>query len=398
MQFNIGCTSLTLGPVLTQSPLFFQTSILSCAFMNSVNAYFNPDVPWPSADEFMIRYNAKEQNGLELYAALGWDVPDEDSYSYFDSVPRLILKSINYEIDIEDALSDCYEEYLNSINYELTNEFGEDNFSFDEDMFLYFGSYQGLSEPIDRTVCVPLLHDESFYTEEFVSHLQQFLKDEYPLWRIYIVARSRAEEDESLTIYPDCIVAGSIQSTPETQGSLLKEWRQKNFDRAEISRGPRRRQFNAVKSKLPEALEQFKAQAGLHPTAFLQLAAFDNWRGDQQKASLWCLVASQKRYRLSLSSPESQLWCGTGDKYYFTSEDELTNQAIRYKDDEEVKFELTQFLFSKKPDCQRYDLGFREMQMIDNSLQITGIKCDFSLEAKDIISDESLKADELSGH
>ncbi|MEQ9008596.1 MAG: hypothetical protein RLP12_11975, partial [Ekhidna sp.] len=85
-------------------------------------------------------------------------------------------------------------------------------------------------------------------------------------------------------------------------------------------------------------------------------------------------------------------------KYYFTSEDELTNQAIRYKDDEEVKFELTQFLFSKKPDCQRYDLGFREMQMIDNSLQITGIKCDFSLEAKDIISDESLKADELSGH
>lgn len=366
--------------------------------MNSVNAYFNPDVPWPSGDEYMIRYNAKEQNGLELYAALGWDVPDEDSYSYFASVPRLILKSIDYEIDVEDALSDCYEEYLNSINYELTDEFGEDNFSFDENMFLYSGSYQGLSEPIDRTVCIPLLEDESFYTDEFVSHLQQFLKEEYPLWRIYIVARSHAEEDESLTIYPDCIVAGSIQSTPETQGSLLKEWRQKNYDRAEIKRGPRRRQFNAVKSKLPEALEQFKAQVGQHPTAFLQLAAFDNWRGDQQKASLWCLVASQKKYRLSLSSSDSQLWCGTGDNYDFTSEDELTNQTIRYKDDVEFKFRLTQFLFSKKPDCQRYDLGFREMQMIDNSLQITEKQWEFTLEAEDIITDQSLKAGELPGH
>jgi len=366
--------------------------------MNTINAYFNPDVPWPSADEYRIRYNAKEKNGIELDEAVYGEAPDEDSFSYFDSVPRLILKPIDYETDIEDALSVCYEEYLNSINYELKNEFGDANFSFDENMFLYFGSYQGLSEPIDRTVCIPLLEDESFYTEEFVSHLQQFLRDEFPLWRIYIVARSRAKEDESLTIYPECLIAGSIQSTPETQGTLLREWRQKNYDRVEISRGPRRRQFNAVKSKLPEALGQFKAQIGQHPTTFLQLAAFDNWQGDQQKASLWCLVASQRMYRLSLSSPDSQLWCGRGDDYYFTSEDELTNKITRYKNDEEFKYGLTQFIFSKKPDCQRYDLGFRELQMINNSFEPTGKEWAFTLDVKDIITDERLKADELPEH
>ena len=127
----------------------------------------------------------------------------------------------------------------------------------------------------------------------------------------------------------------------------------------------------------------------------LQLAAFDNWQGDQKKVSLWCLVASQRMYSLSLSSPDSQLWCGTGDNYHFTSEDELTNKITRYENDEEFKYRLTQFIFSKKPDCQRYDLGFRELQMINNSYEPTGNKWAFTLDVKDIIIDESLKTEEL---
>ena len=346
---------------------------------------------WPSADQHMIRYNAQQENGIELYEELFGESPIEDPFSYVYSIPKLMLRSIEYEIEIDEVITDYVRDYLTSINYSFTDELLENDYSINNETFLYAGSYIGASEPIDRTIKVELI-DETIYSVDYVRHLQKFLTEEYPLWRIHVYA-SYIRGGESLTIYPEALVVGDNLSQQDDIAEVLNNWRQLIFNIREQIRGPFRRQLNIVKANLPETLEQLKLRLDQQAKPFICVSSIENCNDDNKKLFVWLLFAVKKGVSLRLNSLKPGSGCSKGKNYYVTELGELTDELCEHTiSSQRYRICLQQFVLDVIPKEKNYNLVVNESQMIKNELQSTGKKWEFQLDVKDIITDDSLGA------
>lgn len=343
---------------------------------------------WPSADEEMIRYNAQYEDGIEIVEELSGNGPDKDPYSYFYSMPKLMLKDIEYESLVEDDAAEVFLEYLKSIDYDFFDENLENYYESDDKVFVPNGEYLNLMDPLDRTLKTPVV-DETIFTIEFVRHLQQTLLKEYPLWRLH-VHEKYPEKVKGLTIYPDVVVAGEKQSPPEDLDGVLSNWRHYIFDSREKERGPRRRQTAEIRRRLPQSIERLKKQLN-HPDAepFVMIAAFDNWRGNENLISLWSLGTKELK-GLIIHLPSNEDVVGSSNGCHWVTIDGSLKTLF-----EEGDYRLEQFLFSKKYLQGKYEFLLSEYINEGGTRISTGNKWKVCITPNEILSDKELKILEL---
>lgn len=354
--------------------------------MNTNNAYFNPELPWPSADEHMIRYNAQEEDGVEIIEALSGNTPERDPYSYFFSIPKLMLRDIEYENSIEEEAAEVFKDYLKSINYDFVDENLNNHYDSDENPFTCHGAHLSIPDPLDRTLQTPAV-DETIFTADFVRHLQRTLLTEYPLWRLDIHG-TFFEKIDGLTIYPEVVVLDKFQSPPEDLDELLTFWCQLLSSSREKERGPHRRQIHEIKQRLPEALESFNKHLDRVDLApFVMIAAFQGMIGKENHVSFWGLLRVKQLNSLDLN--HSRLNVGQSHFFYVTAAGSLTkvyNEAVA---------KLVKFNFKMDAEESAYDFHMLEYEHeVNGGRKPTGQEWPVHLDSKDIILDSELRSAE----
>lgn len=340
---------------------------------------------WPAANEDSMRYNVPNEV-MHLYE-------DEDLgdckfvYCVREDMVDLI-KEIGYELGVKEDIQEAVDEYLKSINYSGVNEFGETVYEFDNDNysapdFLYAGESMNYYEPLDRTVIHDLRH-ESIYTIDFVRVIQNFLKKEFPLWRLHIFPE-RNNGEEGLMIYPEVVRVGKKQCPPDDLEVEIEAWQKKIFDIREKERGPRRRQLEYLKPRLTKAASQLTEQLQQeNPKPFVVIAAFDNWEGCFNDSCFWMLQNGSK-HNLDVSFPED---VGTGDRFYTTLKGKF---LFKENDSPNTVYHLYQEVFSSKNDAEQYEFEVSGRKITNGDIEPDGRKWTFHIEARDIIADAELR-------
>lgn len=332
----------------------------------------------------MIRYNAQEEDGVEIIEALSGKAPEKDPYSYFFSIPKLMLRDIEYESSIDDEAADVFREYLKSIDYDFVDENLDNHYDSDKNLFTCSGDHLSIPDPLDRTLQTPAV-DETIFTTDFVRHLQDTLLTKYPLWRLDVHSLY-FEKIEGLTIYPEFVVLDKIQSPPEDLDELLSFWRQIVCNSREKERGPHRRQIHEIKQRLPQALERLKKHLDrTDAEPFVMMAAFQSMIGENNHVSFWGLLRVKKLNSLDLNY--SRLNVGLGHFFYVTADGLLTkvyNEAFA---------KLVKFNFKMDEEASAYDFRMMEYEHeVNGDRKPTGQEWPVHLNSEEIRSDIELRS------
>lgn len=188
----------------------------------------------------------------------------------------------------------------------------------DMDEFLsYSGEAMGCSEPLDRTLLLPL-SDSDLYSPQFIRLIQQEVLHEHPLWRLEVYVDAIGYEREHLVplaIYPDAVVIGNEQYAAAQQEEQLRAWQSFCREVYDHTHGAQKRQLRLLESRLPHLVQRLASE-----TVVLILAA-DNFNGERDLHTLWVLQpASEYVYK---ADEFPGLGCSLG--YYVTPAGRLTH-------------------------------------------------------------------------
>lgn len=320
---------------------------------------------WPTAYDKMLRYNAP-RNGISLYRNL-YDVRvKKDPYTYFSTIPRP-LAIWNDGCVSEDA-EKFAGQFLESSSVPRHDIYGE--LALDRIRFKYSGELMGVGLQIDRTLETPVMIPDAI-TVEFIRHLQNTLLVAEPLWRVQIVGTQR-DGEESVMVYPQVVCVGKVQCPPNDLETSLAKWRQETNATREKELGPARRQFQYVKSRLPELISQIRKYP---PVVFA--AAFDNYEGDRNRVHVWTLQVRRRTF-----IPESPKGGGHAVQFKHVTS---TGKVVFDVFDRRVRYGIHSWVFPRRKARPPFTVV---MQDYDTKEVVGKLK----VRPKDVVTDEELRA------
>lgn len=182
-----------------------------------------------------------------------------------------------------------------------------------------------------------------------------------------------------MTIYPEVIVTGDLQSPPNDFEETLKSWHNQMIDERAKERIASANQFRLVKQRVPQLLGQLKEKP------FVLVAVFEDSSGDEALIKLWFLSNKMNNPSLLRLDSTDMIKTSLASRYHVSSEGKVAGKYIKDKD------LVEQFVFLKTELNGRLDFvlihgsydGHDVKKYSDNEWKIR-------ISPKDIITNEDL--------